>query len=226
MHPQARTDPHQATSSHPARVQTTGRGFTLIETLVSLAVVGLGFTFTVPAFLNMVQRSKVQGATQEAAQLLRQARSEAVRFHSPSVVAIDPASREIYSFVDVHGADTSAPPDGLFNPIAGVPEGATDFEIRRITLAAGVEFRFLDSRDEESVDGFDNTGNPDPPDSQAVFESLGSALAPGAFRLADQHDNYLEIRVSPRGTARVALRKWDGTAWREFGEGGHPWRWN
>ena len=49
----------------------------------------------------------------------------------------------------------------------------------------------------------------------------------GAFRIADQRGNFLEARIAAATTARVELRKWDGSEWREQGEEeeGGAWTW-
>ena len=53
---------------------------------------------------------------------------------------------------------------------------------------------------------------------------------PEAFRFADVRGNFLEVRVAPRATARVQVRKWDETAepgqqWQTRDQGGKAWEW-
>jgi competence protein ComGC len=60
-----------------------------------------------------------------------------------------------------------------------------------------------------------------------VFLPDGSVQEPGAFRIADVRGNFLEVRVEPRATARVQVRKWDETdsQWYTRGQGGKAWEW-
>lgn len=60
-----------------------------------------------------------------------------------------------------------------------------------------------------------------------VFQPDGSVKEPGAVRIADVRGNFLEVRVEPRATARVQVRKWDETdsRWYTRAEGGKAWEW-
>lgn len=207
-------------------------GFTLVELLVTLAVVGALFGLALPALQNMMHRSRVQGSVQEVAILMQRARFEAIQNGFPSVVRIEPSTSEVIAFVDLHGTGLTDPSDGVFNPVAGEPFRTTDYELGRFTLARGVEFREPGgATDLNSVDGFDN---PAPlPDDQAIFQPDGSVEDAGAFRFADDRDNFLEVRVSPPATGRLQTRKFnpdlpvnsDGTHWYAPAEGGEPWEW-
>lgn len=211
------------------RLVLRGRGFTLAEMLVVVAMVGIITLIGIPFMQRLLHKAKIQGAARETSILMNLARYEAIKRGVPVVVQIDPAGNEVFSFVDVHGGlDPLLPPDGLFAAIPGAPARTTDYVLGRIPLPAGVSFRFQALTDIASVDGFNNSGNPDPPDDMAIFLSDGSVVDSGAIRFADQRDNYLEARIDPPGTARIELRKWDDTdgAWYAFGEGGKPWSWN
>ena len=76
----------------------------------------------------------------------------------------------------------------------------------------------------DSVDGFIN---PAPiPAHIAYFGIDGTVGDNGAFRIADERGNYLEARIAAATTARVELRKWEGSEWREQGEGEQgAWSW-
>ena len=60
-----------------------------------------------------------------------------------------------------------------------------------------------------------------------VFLTDGSVDEPGAFRIADIRGNFLEIRVEPKATARVQVRKWDEAEgdWYTRDQGGKAWEW-
>lgn len=221
-----KTSPRLPSLSDRNRLESVkGRGFTLVELVVALFVVGLIAALGLPAIFNYLHRVKIEGMTRQTRSLLQEAKFEAIKRAGFTVVAIDPDTRDIVSFVDVHGVALDDPADGIFNPVAA-PIGATDFEMARFRLPIGVEFRFQASTGLASVEGFANTGNPDPPDKRAIFRSNGSALSDGALRFGDERGNYFEVRVSPAITARVEVRKWDGAAWRAFGEEGEAWVWH
>jgi hypothetical protein len=179
-----------------------------------------------PALLNFMQRAKLEGAARQMVQMLHATRLEAITRGAPSVVAIDEDTGELVAFVDVDGATTTDPPDGLFNPKDGDPYKQTDYELGRFRLPSGIAFVTPDGDD--GVDSIDGFTNPVPiPSHIAYFGIDGSAADDGAFRVADTRGNFLEARIAAATTARVELRKWDGSEWREQGEEeGGAWTWH
>jgi type II secretory pathway pseudopilin PulG len=203
-------------------------GFTIVEAIRVVAIIGIASVLVLPTLQELIHTSKLRGIARGTTAQMRKARFEAIKRGVPCVVQISPATREVIAFADVHGATLVALPDGIFNPQAGQPPGATDYELERVLLPAGVSFKFQLLSDLASVDGFNNTGNPDPPDDQAIFLSNGSVNDAGAFRFGDQRDNYLEVRIASPATGRVEVLKWSDAdaAWHEQGEGGATWKWN
>lgn len=198
----------------------SARGFTLVELLVVLAIATLVLTLSVPALLDLVARQRLEGPARELALLARRARQEALTRGLPAVV--EPSGREVVAFADLHGPALTDPPDGLYNPVAGQPFGATDFEIGRHQLHPQIRLEGPSSA--PGVSGFtDFSGTP-----KAVFQPDGSVRDTGSLYLADPRGNFLEVRVEPRATGRVALYKYDpaASAWRANGEGGRSWQWN
>lgn len=63
-----------------------GRGFTLIEILVTVTLAGLLLTLAVPAFTNIVASSRVMDQTNELVAALNFARSEAVKRNATIIV--------------------------------------------------------------------------------------------------------------------------------------------
>jgi len=83
-------------------------------------------------------------------------------------------------------------------------------------LSAGVEFGA--PAGEDIVYGFGAGG-------KANFTIAGGVLESGAFRIVGPRDNFVEIRIDPPATARIQIRKWDGTAFKAQGQGGVSWTW-
>jgi prepilin-type N-terminal cleavage/methylation domain-containing protein len=194
-------------------------GFSLIELLVVLAVLSLALFVTLPALQNLIVRNKLEGSARDLGAMIQRARMEAVRRSAPTQVSIDPVSGQVFAFADLNGPSAGDPPDGLFNPIAGSADGTTDFSLGRWQLPGRIVLAAPGS--EAAVDGLTTIGG----DHVARLLPDGSINDVGAFRLADQRGNFLEVRVEPKATARVTVNKWDGTNWWARGEGGHPWTW-
>ena len=190
-------------------------GFTVVEVLVTVTVIAVGSVLAYPALQQFIHRNKILGGVQSASTLMREARFEAIKRGVPCVVHADGTTNEVIAFADVDG-------DLTFNPDpAETTFRATDYELRRVRLPAGVGFTAPGA--EPTVFGF--TALPLEPLNGAVFESDGSIRDLGGLRVGDLRGNYLEARVEPAASARVTLRKWDGTNWLAQGEGGKTWEW-
>lgn len=198
-------------------------GFTLLDLTLTLSVFLVAASLGIPALFQFLHRSRIEGSALEAVMILHAARLEAITRGAPAVVLIDEDRREFIAFADVDGVGSEDPPDGLFNPVSGDPLRETDYEIGRFRLPAGVSLSDPEGHTGmASIDGF---ANPAPiPPQLAFFRIDGSVADAGAFRLADARGNFFEARIAAANTARVALRKWDGSAWRERGEEG-AWEW-
>lgn len=205
------------------------RGFTIVEALIVVAVIGIAVAIGIPTMQRLLHRTKMENVARETAMLMQQARYEAIKRGVPVVVRIDPTTREVITFADVHGGlDVTLPSDGLFAAIPGAAARTTDYELGRLLLPPGVDFvNEAGQTDLASIDGFSENDDQGFPNLLAVFLSDGSIADVGAFRFGDDRGNYLEARVDPQGTARVEVRKWDDVDgdWYGFGEGGKPWNW-
>lgn len=216
-------------SHRTTRARRPAAGFTVIEIILAMAIVGIIAGLTMPALQQLIHTSKMRGVTRNAASILRQARAESIRRGVPCRVRMAVSAEgveELQAFADVHGVELTDPPDGTYNPIDFQPYRATDYILRRYQLPAGLDFRFKDDFGLDSIDPADFN-----PDKEAVFFPDGTALDAGAFRFGDGRGNYLEVRVDPPSTGRISISKWilgfggGGDAWVDHGENGEAWEW-
>lgn len=197
---------HRPTSGRPTA------GFTLIEVLVVLVILAAMLLIGLPALHKLLLRSKLEGFARESANLMRLARFEAIKRSRFGVVTIDPADGRLVAFADVNR-------DGMFDILAG------DDVLGRLSLPPGVVFR--DHAGNAGIDSVDGFANPDLPADRPIFREDGSAVEPGALRVADARGNVLEVRVDPASTGRVEVRKYDADRAGYFppGENDAPWEW-
>ena len=189
-------------------------GFTLIESLIVLAVIGILILISAPAFLNMLNRFKLSGTTRELASLMQAARLEAIKMNAPAHVNYDPTSNNFFAFVDLDRDEVLlAPPDRILGGRVIVPR-KVDFWGPTDVAANGAN----------AIDGWDS-----PPTARLgpIFRPDGSVDRAGAFRLRDSNDNFLEVRVATPATGRIVLRKWfpAESAFYLNGESGRKWVW-
>jgi len=178
-------------------------GFTLLEVLVVVAVVGILLMITAPAFLNMINRYKLTGTAREVAALMQAARLESIKMSSTAQVSFDSVTNSFTATLETGRALPGTVPMPVKvefrGPGDGAPNGAN------------------------AIDGWDDAPAQDGP----IFRPDGSVDRVGAFRFKDSNDNYLEVRVETPATGRIVLRKYDPgeDAFLLNGEGGHRWVW-
>lgn len=198
-------------------LEASARGFTLIELLVVIAFVGITMLIGIPALQNMIVRSRTEGYARDASMLIQRTRLEAIRANRPGFVYLDPNNRSLVSFVD-------ADANGKYDPQAGQPSRTTDFELGRLPLPSGVSFEDESgATGKDSVVDLSEVGHESGSTYKAVlFQRDGSVEADGAFRIADERDNHLELRIAPAATGRVELRMYMPDSQRAS-DTGDPW---
>jgi prepilin-type N-terminal cleavage/methylation domain-containing protein len=198
------------------RPSRAARGFTMIETLVVLVLMSILMTFAIPSLLAMVRQGKLRGTANEAATIMRLARLEAIKRSCPTIVRVLDADgtnpERIEAIVDCND-------DGL--------QDADKKSMGTLPLPARVHLLAPPNlAGKDSVDFFsaDPAGGDTP---VAIFQGDGSIDKTGAFRFGDETGNFLEVRVEPKATARIEVRKYadDTSNWDANGKDGRAWTW-
>ena len=191
------------------RTGRAARGFTMIETLVVLVILALLMLFAVPSLFTMMRQGKLRGAADQTATLMRLARLEAIKQSCATVV------RPV--------AGSAGQPDRMEGIVDCNNDGVQDVDRKSlIPVALPSRVHFL------APPGLALVTFPDDPKGRgkvAIFQGDGSVDATGAFRFGDESGNFLEVQVDPKATARVEVRKYDGSAFYANGDNGKAWTW-
>lgn len=203
------------------RKRLSGRGYSAVELLIVIAIIGILAAMGVPWIINIVHKTKMEGLLSKTGFMYHLARNEAVKQNFITVVRADLDASQITAFADLNGAALGTPPDGIFNPIDGEPDKTTDYELATFDIPNGISFAAPDTL--AVVDGLTAVAG----ERVAIFIADGSIVDIGAVRFGDARANFFEIRVAPQGTARVQIRKWDEVdeEWFEQGEENRVWQW-
>ena len=215
------------------RLRQGNGGFTLMEMIVIVAIILMVSLVGLPAFLLWVERSRTIGVVRSAATRLQLARQEAITMQVPVVVQPDLATDEIVVFANVDNDSTFD-----FNPDTSAPFRTSDYEMARIRLPIKYDVHFWSpaDKDPKGKDVIAGLTATNANENAFIFLPDGSVMDPGAIRLADERGNFFEVRVEPRATARVEIRKYYvDPPWGDpdgfFPRGRHPtddvptWRW-
>src|SRR6187401_2556129 len=89
-------------------------GFTLMEMIVVVAIIGILALISAPAFLRMINRYKLTGTAREVNSLMQAARLEAIKLNAPAQVNYDATTNEFIAWVDLdRDGLLASPPDRI-----------------------------------------------------------------------------------------------------------------
>ena len=171
-------NPHSAFRNPQSAIQRGG--FTLLELVVVLAIVGVAFAFAIPSLGDGLRRWRLQGAVRELATIMKFTRNQSVTRRTPLQVVMD-RSQSLYWL------------DRLDAPVLQDPQRAEEKGIRLYVLPAGIRF------------GEVTVGGGSPVDARVgmPFYPKGNS-AGGVVQMLDARGRDYRVRVDPvTGHARV-----------------------
>jgi type IV fimbrial biogenesis protein FimT len=179
------------------------RGFTLVEVMIVIAVIGIMTGLMAPSLLGALPGMRASGAARDVLSDMRLARTMAVDKGVPAIVDFDaPASTHYRVYLDRDG-------DGTYTT-------GTDTMIREVTLTDEYKGVALKSNDGSApADGVDLDGVGS---NSITFRTNGSANGSGAAYVmpaADaggRSDRNRRVRVVA-ATGNVRIENFDGSNW-------------
>lgn len=164
-----------STIRHQERRFGRSRGFTMIEMMIVVVVIGLIAALAVPSFLGYMPKLRVKSAARDIVSSMRLARSKAVSERRPYGVVFDMNSNSVRSF-----ADTDNP--------AGMSYSSNDSTTSADTLGAEIEL---------SSCTYNN--------NCVIFSATGSASTSGDLQLVTKDGSILMSINLLASTGRVRL---------------------
>jgi len=169
-------------------------GFTLMELMLVVAIIGIMAAVSLPIILNMIPDMRLRAATRDIVSCLQEARLRAIKENDTVVIVFDLPNNRYTAFVDNGsggGTGGNRARDGS-EPI--VVQG---------NLPVGVDLYYLKFGSNTFV-GYNSRGLP--------------ATTVGRLRLKNAYSNYRQIIINPVGNIRVQkssdeIKCSDGTNW-------------
>jgi type IV fimbrial biogenesis protein FimT len=126
---------HDLDLSDRSALPRTARGFTLVELVVTVAVVAISLTLGVPSFQGIMSRNKIATASNDVLLGLHAAKSEAIRQNAAIRFCLNPSSRS-WSVKTMAGTDIRV---GALSDQVSIT--STNLDTASVTDNACVRFR-------------------------------------------------------------------------------------
>ena len=162
-------------------------GFTLMELMLVVAIIGIMAAVSLPIILNMIPDMRLRAATRDIVSCLQEARLRAVRENDTVVIIFSPVNDTYVAFVDNGGGGAGGnwALDAI-EPI--VVQGA---------LPAGTDLYFTNFT--ANTFGYNSRG-------------LSATTIGGNLRLQNAYSNYRQVIINSVGNIRVQKSS-DGNNW-------------
>jgi prepilin-type N-terminal cleavage/methylation domain-containing protein len=173
------------------------KGFSLIELLAVITIIGVMMLLSIPAFSSIQRRARSRAAAQEIAQDLRLARERALSGCRDYQVTFDlvKATYNILYF-DANGLS-----HGASNKLGGTTGGAITYG-----LASGVTGNPPPPENWQPAPG---NGGIDFPSNTLIFDNRGGSNR-GVVYITDSHESYA---VGVNSIGKVKIYRWGNGAW-------------
>lgn len=173
------------------------KGFSIIELLTVILIIGIVMLFTIPAFSSIQRRARARAAAQEVAQDLRLSRERALAKCRDFRVTFNTG----LSTYTISYTNDSLQPRQVTHRLGG-PTGG----LIRFGLGSGASGNPPPPENWNPAPG---NGGIDFPGDVLVFDNRGGANR-GVMYITDGHDSYA---VGINGLGKVKVYRWGGSAW-------------
>jgi len=170
-------------------------GFTLIESVVVLALAAVALSIAVPSWHSVTERRQLTSSTEQVTALLATAQSEAIRLNSPISVSFsrsDDTNWCVGAVLGDTGCDCTVTDagDGNYCIVDGVERRQAATFLKDLHLTSATDLA------------------PGSGDSKVVFDPVTGILSPAGdllnFEFASSTDAYqLRVQIGPTGNMRV-----------------------
>ena len=162
-------------------------GFTLMELMVTIAIIAVASAIAVPNFMAWVPKYKLGGAARDVLGVLQGTRIQAVKGNSNYTLQFNVANESYVVFLD----DGAGTPDTT--PADGIPDGmgdgildATETIISQKTLSNGI-----------------NIANTTLAGNQVIFDTQGVASNAGTITITSANGESRQIILELAGSSRI-----------------------